>query len=336
MKTLRKNVIRSNWSIIGLPTEAALKVLARKYDPNIEMTIAKQEFLYEYNFDSAIKRMSKIFTQDGTKILYCKGATEWMLPLCSHYQKEGNHLELLEEIRTSILANMKKYASEGYRILSIASRTLPSGIENDQFEENNARSTYEKDLVYLGFVVILDPPRDDVFDAIAECKSASITPIMITGDSISTAKAIGKQLGIYTEGLHLAKEGKEMEALSETDFPKTTIFGRVSPEHKQIIVERYQAMNKIVSMNGDGVNDALALSMADCGLAMGIQGTEVAKEAADMIITDDSFSTIVTGIREGRGLFMKIRMIIYFFILVSVMEAVILFSSTLLFNDPEL
>ncbi|MHA1618720.1 MAG: HAD-IC family P-type ATPase, partial [Promethearchaeota archaeon] len=324
------------WSIMGLPTEASLKVLAKKFDPQIEQNLDGFKFIYEYNFDSSIKRMSKIFnTPTGENNLYCKGATEWILPLCTHYQVDGNELPLTEVERNKILTQMQQYAGEGYRILSLTYRKLTHDEMGTNFDDDEAREHYEKNMIYLGFVVILDPPREDVPQAVAECKRAGVQVIMITGDSISTGKAIAKKIGIYEEGLHLAVEGNQMEALSDEDFIRTTVYGRVSPEHKEIIISRYQNMNKIVSMSGDGVNDALALSMADCGLAMGIAGTEVAKEAADMIITDDSFSTIVTGIREGRGLFMKIRSIIYFFVLVSVMEAILLFSSTLNPNNPD-
>ncbi len=278
--------------------------------------------------------MSKLYKKDGNHLLFTKGATEWILPLCSQYQLDGKILPINDEIRTKILENMNLYASQGYRILTITNREIDEKQLEQDLESDNARETYESDLVFLGFVVILDPPRDDVFQAITDCKKAGISVIMITGDSISTGKAIAEKLDIYNEERNLAIEGNQLESISEIDFPKVSVYGRVSPEHKQTIIQRYQEMGKVVSMSGDGVNDALALSMADCGLAMGIQGTEVAKEAADMVITDDSFSTIVTGIREGRSLFMKIRTVIYFFVCVSVMEAIILFSATFNINDP--
>nr|WP_147662884.1 cation-transporting P-type ATPase [Candidatus Prometheoarchaeum syntrophicum]QEE15990.1 putative copper-exporting P-type ATPase A [Candidatus Prometheoarchaeum syntrophicum] len=332
--TLGKSKTKTSWSIIGLPTEASLKVLGKKYKSDIDDKIKVYEFIHEFSFDSSIKRMSKLFSKDGNKILFTKGATEWILPLCSRYQLEGKNLPINEEIRTKILENMNLYAGQGYRILTITNRLIDETLIEQDLESETARQTFESDLIFLGFVVILDPPRDDVFQAITDCKKAGINVIMITGDSISTGKAIAEKLDIYNEGINLAIEGNQLEGISEKEFPKISVYGRVSPEHKQIIVQRYQKMGKVVSMSGDGVNDALALSMADCGLAMGIQGTEVAKEAADMVITDDSFSTIVTGIREGRSLFMKIRTIIYFFVCVSVMEAIILFSATLNINDP--
>ena len=332
--TLGRKKTKTTWSIIGLPTEASLKVLGKKYQADIDEKVKDYEFLYEFSFNSSIKRMSKLYKKDGKNILFTKGATEWILPLCSHYQSDDKILEINDEIRDKILENMKLYAGQGYRILTITKREITDSELPKDLESDEAREICETNLTFLGIVIILDPPRDDVFQAITDCKNAGISVIMITGDSISTGKAIAEKLDIYDPNRNLAIEGNQLDGISGKEFPRVSVYGRVSPEHKQTIVKRYQEMGKVVSMSGDGVNDALALSMADCGLAMGIQGTEVAKEAADMIITDDSFSTIVTGIREGRSLFMKIRTIIYFFVCVSVMEAVILFSSTLNINDP--
>ncbi len=332
--TLGKTKSKTSWSIIGLPTEASLKVLGKKYNQDIDDKTEDYEYIYEYSFDSSIKRMSKLYKKDGKNILFTKGATEWILPLCSQYQLDGEILPINDEIRAKITENMNLYASQGYRILTITNREINENQLVQDLESDNARETFESNLVFLGIVVILDPPRDDVYQAISDCKSAGISVIMITGDSISTGKAIAEKLDIYDEGKNIAIEGNQLESISDKEFPRVSVYGRVSPEHKQIIVQRYQEMGKVVSMCGDGVNDALALSMADCGLAMGISGTEVAKEAADMVITDDNFSTIITGIREGRSLFMKIRTIIYFFVCVSVMEAIILFSATLNINDP--
>jgi P-type Ca2+ transporter type 2C len=329
VETLGKGKSKISWSIIGLPTEASLKVLGQKYITNIEQLAGEYKFFHEFGFDSSIKRMSKLYEKDGKLLQYSKGATEWTLPLCSQYYEDGKTKQMTNEVSNTITENMKRFAGEGYRILTITYRELNKSALPKDMDDAKSRTFCEQEMVFLGFVVILDPPRDDVSGAVEECKGAGIKVIMITGDSISTGRAIATKLGIFTEGENLAIEGREVGTLTDEDFPKVTCYGRVSPEHKQIIIQRYQKMGKVVSMSGDGVNDALALSMADCGLAMGIAGTEVAKEAADMIITDDSFSTIITGVEEGRGLFMKIRTIIYFFICISIMEAVILFSSTL-------
>ncbi|MCP4762253.1 MAG: cation-transporting P-type ATPase, partial [archaeon] len=341
-KAKSKDKFRYIWSIIGLPTEGALKVLGLKYNSKIDEITKSYEFIHEYNFDSSIKRMSKIFRIAGMYQVLSKGATEWILPLCSKYMGVSTIdedttnaiLTLNKKMRKKIITNMKRFAGAGYRVLTICSRDLTDKEILKDWDSEESRKQIEMDLTFLGLVIIQDPPRDDVKKAVEECKDAGISIVMITGDSVATGKAIAKKIGIFKEEeKHLAIEGKDLKKITDEDFPKTRVYGRVSPEHKQTIIERYQNMGKVVSMTGDGVNDALALSMADCGLAMGIQGTEVAKEAADMVITDDAFSTIVTGIEEGRGLFMKIRIIIYFFICISIMEASILFSSVFLMNQ---
>ena len=163
-------------------------------------------------------------------------------------------------------------------------------------------------------------------EAVAECKSASINVIMITGDASATAQTIAEDLGIF-DANSLAVEGSEVADVSDDDFARTKVFARVNPDHKQVIVERYQDQGRVVAMTGDGVNDALALAMSDAGIAMGITGTDVAKEAADLVITDDSFASIVSGVHQGRGLFNKIRMMIYFYVAINLFESMIFFGA---------
>lgn len=322
------SVFKDKWEISGLPTEGALTVLGKKYDAKIEQKLEEYEFVFEYNFDSSIKRMTKVFRRNGEHYAFTKGATEWLLPLCSQYLEDDQLHDLDPNYAEKITQAMRLYAEAGYRVLAVCDRELKGENILNSWEGDDKRAKIEQDLIFLGLAVILDPPREDVERAVIACQNAGIKTVMITGDSISTGKAIAKQLNIYEEGENIAAEADQLYDLSDDDFLNTTVYGRVSPEHKQVIVRRFQQMNKVVSMSGDGVNDALALSMADCGLAMGIKGTEVAKEAADMVITDDSFSTIVTGVREGRGLYKKIQAIVYFFVCVSVMEAIILFINS--------
>jgi Ca2+-transporting ATPase len=189
------------------------------------------------------------------------------------------------------------------------------------------RKESEQELIYNGFVCMLDPARYGVSDAVNMCYKAGVTPIMITGDSPLTARAIAKEVGIVQKD-ELVVEGNNIEKLSEKDFFNARIFARVSPQHKQVIIEKYQGKNKIISMCGDGVNDCLALTMADVGICMGIAGTETAKQASDVIIADDSFTSTVLGIREGRGLFNRIRIMIFFYIALNIAEAILYFTSS--------
>jgi Ca2+-transporting ATPase len=171
-----------------------------------------------------------------------------------------------------------------------------------------------------------------VKEAVAACHSAGINVIMITGDAAATAKTIATDLGIF-DANSIVVEGSEVNDVSDEDFARTNVFARVNPDHKQIIVERYQDQQRVVAMTGDGVNDALALAMSDAGIAMGITGTDVAKEAADLVITDDSFASIVSGVHQGRGLFNKIRMMIYFYIAINLFESLIFFGALFLLRD---
>jgi Ca2+-transporting ATPase len=326
-KTASKfNKTVERWTAKGLPTEASLITLGRKYGIEEDVLRSQYEFIFEYGFDSSLKRMSKVYKKDGTYFVYTKGATEWLMDFIGSVKIYDKILPMNEKLKKYILESMQLYAGQGFRVLSIAYRemkSLPADYENH-------RDQVENQLIYLGFVAILDPPRDGVREAVQQCHDAGIKVVMITGDSATTAKAIADDLTIFQEG-DLVREGKDVPTMPIEDLPKVSVFARVSPEHKEIIVSNYQKeYKKIVAMTGDGVNDALALNMADAGIAMGIAGTDVAKEAADLVITDDSFATIQVGVREGRGLFMKIRNIIYFFICVSIMEAIILFGSSVI------
>ncbi len=318
------------WKIIGAPTEAALISLFDKSKLSREEVRAEYRELKEYSFDSAVKRMSKITEhQDGTGkkeiVLFTKGATEVLQNLCSHAVLDGKVVPWDPMVAKSIIGRVNRYANQGFRVLSFAYRILdqvPSGGEE-------ARALVEQDLTFLGFVVILDPPRDGVLESVINCENAGITVVMITGDSPATAQAIAQQLRIHQEQ-DLVVEGRYIDNLTDEEFQRTVVFARVSPEHKQKIIERYQdRLHRIVAMTGDGVNDALALNMADAGIAMGITGTDVAKQAADMVISDDSFTSIATGVQQGRGLFEKIRVIIYFYICANLFEGLIIFIASI-------
>ncbi|MCD6484584.1 MAG: cation-transporting P-type ATPase [Candidatus Odinarchaeota archaeon] len=321
----RKRVV---FKAIGDITDASILILFYKsgLDPNIYKE--KYRLVLDLPFDSILKRMTKVYmTPEGKYVSFTKGATEVLLPRCTKIMRQqmDNIVELSDKERERIRKMADMFASEGFRVISFSVKYLDTLPEKKQ----DIRDSIESDMVYLGFVAIIDPPREGVRDSVEEARGAGIKPIMITGDSLATAKSIARQVGIYNDG-DLAVEGAEIENLDDEQFLKTSVFARVSPDHKKIIVNRYQKRDKVVAMTGDGVNDSLAVSMADVGIAMGITGTDVTKQAADMVIADDSFNSIVVGIREGRGLFQKIRSIIFFYIAVNVAEALIYFGASMI------
>ncbi|MHA1731306.1 MAG: cation-translocating P-type ATPase [Promethearchaeota archaeon] len=316
--------------VIGAPTEAALIVLFEKSGLSLEERGEDYEFVKEFPFDSAVKKMTKVYRRRGKYIAFVKGASEVIIPSCSSVRRGNRAVELTEELRKEVIGNVNRFAGQGFRVLSLTYRELdelPKAANDDDL-----RTLVERDLTYLGFVCILDPPREGVRESVRECESAGVTVVMITGDSPVTAKAIAHDLEIHDD-TELVVEGREIDSLDSESFLKTAVFARVAPEHKSVIVKRYQnEFGRVVAMTGDGVNDALALNMADAGIAMGITGTDVAKQAADMVITDDSFNSIERGIREGRGLFQKIRTLIFFYVCINLTEAAIFFGAQFIPN----
>ncbi|MBN1217241.1 MAG: cation-transporting P-type ATPase [Candidatus Lokiarchaeota archaeon] len=305
---------------LGSPTEASLLVLAEKigilpYDLKNNFEIIK-----EFPFNSELKRMSTICKENNNDkyTLYSKGAPEIILNLSSYIEINGKINQLNEEIKKGILENINIKTTQGYRILAIAYRNL-------EYKNHSERNNLEKELIFLGFLSIIDPPRIGVKNAVEKCHSADIKVVMITGDHPNTARTIAKEMGIYNHE-NLVIEGKEIKALDKKSFDKVTVFARVAPSDKEYIIKEYQKEKKIVAMTGDGINDVLALKLANCGIAMGITGTDVAKETSDMVISDDNFISIKKGVKIGRGLFSKIRVIIYFFICLNILEGVIMFS----------
>ncbi|MFX1262256.1 MAG: cation-translocating P-type ATPase [Promethearchaeota archaeon] len=309
------------WEPLGDPTDAALLTLFRKSGVDEQLVRERYKVVEEFPFESELKRMSRI-CQDGAKFVsYTKGATEVLLPRCKTIGNGKKLASFTPEAQKRVKHLVDGYATRGYRVISLAKKRMDALPP-----EKGAREVVESDLTYLGFACIVDPPRDGVKHAVEECHSAGINVVMITGDSAATAKTIAEDLGIYRQN-SLVVEGQDVDDVKDEDFPRVNVFARVNPEHKQIIVERYQDQKRVVAMTGDGVNDSLALAMSDAGIAMGITGTDVAKEAADLVITDDSFASIVTGVHEGRGLFQKIRMMIYFYIAINLFESILFFGA---------
>jgi Ca2+-transporting ATPase len=306
---------------LGSPTEAALLVLAEKagfipYDIK-----RKYSILLEFSFSSEFKRMTTICSSiDNEKEIYAfvKGAPEKIIEISSQIELDGKQKPFIDKLKLLVNNKIHERAIQGYRILCIGYRRLKD-------VDKPIREEIEKDLIFLGLVSIMDPPRIGVKDSIDHCQSAGIKVVMITGDHPATAKTIASEMGIYKDH-DLVVEGTKIKDLRQKFFEEVSVFARVAPLDKEIIVENYQKDDRVVAMTGDGINDALALKLANAGIAMGITGTDVAKETADMIISDDNFSSIERGVRIGRGLFSKIRTIIFFFICLNLMEATIFFS----------
>ncbi len=292
--------VEGRWSIYGDPTEGALVVAAAKAGLWRERLEALYPRVDEIPFDSARKRMTTIHTTpDGSRIAYVKGAPEVILERCSHILDRGVRREITDEDREWMLSATGEMASEALRVLAIAYRELP---------EEAGREETENNLTLIGLVGMIDPPRDEVPEAVKICRMARIKPIMVTGDHKLTAIAVARQIGLLSgdeEGGVLT--GVELDEMSDKELEEAveriSVFARVSPEHKVRITQALKRRGHIVAMTGDGVNDAPALKTADIGIAMGIKGTDVTKEAADMILEDDNFATIVKAVESGRHIY---------------------------------
>jgi magnesium-transporting ATPase (P-type) len=295
------------WRIYGDPTEAALLVAARKNGFNWEGELEKNPRIYELPFDSKRKSMSSIHMVDNKKVAYIKGAPKKIIRLCNEISVDGKAIKFTDKAKEQVINEHDKLAASGLRILGMAYRNLPS-----DFDDYNPESV-EKDMIFLGMMAMQDPPRPEVLPAVADCHKAGIRIIMITGDYGLTARSIAHEVGIVDNKTCRIIKGKELTTMSDEELKtllksdEDIIFARAVPEHKMRIASVLEDMDEIVAMTGDGVNDAPALRKADIGVAMGITGTDVAKEASDMILTDDNFATIVSAIKEGRTIYENIR-----------------------------
>lgn len=305
-----------HWTILGDPTEAALIVTAVKAGINQDGTLEDHPRLYQFPFESMRKRMSSIHkSTDGKQVFsYVKGAPKEILGNCTRIVINGKTEPLTDKVRAEILKANDDYARESLRVLAMAYREMATTSHKYTQEEA------ELDLIFIGLMAMADPPRPEVADAVDKAKKAGIRIIMITGDYGLTAEAIARRIGIVTKDNCKIVTGVELEAMSEEEFAKVLednyeiIFARVAPEQKLEISQTLRGQGNIVAMTGDGVNDAPALKSADIGVAMGISGTDVSKEAAVMVLLDDSFASIVKAIEEGRGVYNNIkRFILYIF-----------------------
>jgi Ca2+-transporting ATPase len=292
---------QDRWAVQGDPTEGSLITAARKAGIDDEKICERFPRLDVLPFESQYQYMATLNANadDSHSFIYIKGSAEKVLERCKTCLGDDGQVQNLD--KAAIYSAVEKLASEGLRVLAFARRTVDKDVKNIHHE------TLPDDMVFLGLQAMIDPPRAEVIDAVKSCRSAGIRVKMITGDHIGTASAIGKMIGLGEAGSLHAITGKELEGLSDDALidvaDQTDIFARVAPEQKLRLVKALQKRGHIVAMTGDGVNDAPALKRADIGVAMGITGTDVSKEAADMLLTDDNFATIEAAVEEGRGVF---------------------------------
>ena len=328
-----------SWRIIGDPTEGALVVAAAKsgyWRAALEKELPR---IQEIPFDSERKRMSTIHRADGEQVramlaglgapplvAFVKGAPDLILDLCQHRLESGRSVELTEAQRRLILEQNHDMASKALRVLAVACRPLqavPASVDPESVEQ---------DLVFVGLLGMIDPPRPEVIDALKVARGAGLRSVMVTGDYKDTAEAIARDIGLLTPG-GLVLTGPEIEKLGDAELAARTdtleVCCRVSPQHKTRIVDAFKARGHVVAMTGDGVNDAPALKRANIGVAMGIAGTDVAKQTADMVLTDDNFASIVAAIGQGRIIYSNIRKFVYFLLACNVGEILIIFGAML-------
>jgi Ca2+-transporting ATPase len=303
--SLRRNDQRNNWEIFGDPTEGALIVAAAKAGLDKEVLEVSYPRVGEIPFTSERKCMTTIHkTPEGDIYAYMKGAPEIVLEKCTYILENGKEQRLTEDKRRKILEINEQLAGNALRVLAMAYRRLPTSIEK------YAAENVEREMVFVGLEGMIDPPREEAIEANKKCQKAGIKTVMVTGDHKLTAVAVAKEVGIYKEG-DMVLTGAELDKMSDEEFEKiverVTVYARVSPEHKLRIVKALKKRGHIIAMTGDGVNDAPAVKAADVGVAMGISGTDVTREAADLVLADDNFATIVRAVEQGRVIYDNIR-----------------------------
>ncbi len=317
----------SSFKAIGEPTECALVNFA--YSLKLDKNELKKSFprVNEIPFDSDRKLMTTVVEDNGKFIQYTKGAPDELLKRCSHYLTDDGVVLLDDSLRAKILGENKAMADKALRVLAAAYKNL------DVCPSQMTTEVNEKDLIFIGLVGMIDPVRPEVKDAIMLCKSAGIRPIMITGDHKDTAIAIAKELEIISNSTE-ALSGTEIDAMGEEELAKNiekySVYARVQPEHKVMIVKAWKARDLVVAMTGDGVNDAPSIKSADIGVGMGITGTDVTKNVADMILGDDNFATIVDATKEGRRIYDNIKKAIRFLLSSNLSEVLSVFIATIL------
>lgn len=317
---------KGNLIAIGEPTETAIVNEALRMGENKEELYEEYPRLNDIPFDSTRKLMSTIHKYGNKYRIITKGAPDVLLNKCTNYYYSNQVSRLNETIKRKIINKNTKMANEALRVLAVAYVDL-------DIYPNKIDEKIENNLTFVGLIGMIDPPRQGVKEAVTTCRKAGIKTVMITGDHILTAKAIAKNLGILKQN-DIAVTGQELDKISKEELEKNimkySVFARVSPEHKVRIVKAYQNTGAVVAMTGDGVNDAPALKNADIGISMGLNGTDVAKNASDMILTDDNFVTIVEAVKQGRNIFDNIKKAVHFLIATNIGEIVTIFVGLLL------
>ncbi len=321
-----------SWTVLGDPTEGALLVAAKKAGFELEDELGRARRVFELPFDSVRKRMTTVHMDHRFgRIGYVKGAPREVLELCTQVATSNGVVAMDDATRERVMAQNDAFARDGLRVLAMAYRPI------EKHEKEFSPDKTERDLVFVGLMAMMDPPREEVARAVEECHTAGIRIIMITGDYGLTAESIARRIGIVS-GDALIVTGNDLNAMSDEQLGEVlsgqdVLFARVAPEHKMRIAQALKRLDHVVAMTGDGVNDAPALKVADIGVAMGIAGTDVAKEAADMILTDDNFASIVNAIEEGRAVYDNIRRFVAY-IFTSNMPELIPFILFVLFDIP--
>src|SRR5437763_293005 len=344
---------RDRWVVEGDPTEGALVVAAVRAGLDVGAVRTRWPRVAEVAFTSERKKMSTLHAalppsevqdilavpegerhqrlQDLNLVLHVKGAPERILAACSHHVVDGERKPLSDNDRKQYLFRNQELATRALRVIAHATREFSGDVPP------LTETALETDLTFLGFAGMMDAPRADAIEAIRRCKKAGIRVVMITGDHKLTAMAIAREMGILEEG-KIALTGEELEKLSDEELlrqvERIRVYARVAPDHKMRIVDAWKKAGHIVAMTGDGVNDAPALKRANLGVAMGITGTDVAKESADMVLTDDNFASIVAAVEEGRGIYENIRKFVALLLSTNAGEVLIMFIATLTIFDP--
>ncbi len=332
--TIRPTGDGATWQVVGDPTEGALVVAARK--AGLGGDDADEPILLEKPFDSERKLMSVVVRREAGPLVYTKGAPEVLLGRCVAEQRNGEVVSLTDDRRREILATAAGMADRALRVLAHAWRelephdNLPATEGQAAAAATSAADIDEAELVFAGLAGMIDPPRDEVRAAVETCRSAGIRPVMITGDHPATALAIGRELRLVDDADgDRAVTGADLDSLDDDVLVETVgqvaVYARVSAEHKLRVVKAWQRRGEVVAMTGDGVNDAPAVRAADIGIAMGVTGTDVTKEASDMVLTDDNFASIVSAVEEGRGIYDNIQKFIHYLLSCNAGEVILMF-----------